>query len=90
MHSRNKIRDINSRRVRCDFSSVLIPQFHPKNRLHLDLANAAAEAEKAAVRIALPEDIHFIRARKLIRDALKADGIAQRIDALVTRLLGTG
>jgi hypothetical protein len=74
-----------------DFDKLLaeaIPQFDPQNPLHIELANAAAAAEKIADGVVLPDDMHFIRARKLIRDALNADGIAQRIDALVARLLG--
>jgi hypothetical protein len=72
-----------------DFDKLLaeaIPQFDPKNPLHLELANAAATAEKVAARVAFADDVHFIRARKLIRDALSADGIAQQIDTLVSLL----
>jgi hypothetical protein len=64
-----------------------IPRFDPKNRLHLALAEAAREAEKIAAAVALPENIKFQRARSLIRAALKAAGIAQKIDALVAQLL---
>jgi hypothetical protein len=63
-----------------------VPQFDPENPLHIDLADAAATAEKIAARVTLPDDTHFIRARKLIRDALRADGILQHIDALISRL----
>ena len=38
--------------------------------------------------VELTEGAHFMRQRRMIRDALAADGIAARIDALVTRLLG--
>ncbi|MBV8798322.1 MAG: hypothetical protein JO208_00705 [Alphaproteobacteria bacterium] len=64
-----------------------IPRFNEKQTLHRDLASAAAEAEKAAAAVALPENMKFQRARKLIRDALAAAGISQRIDNLVAQLL---
>jgi hypothetical protein len=38
----------------------------------------------------LKEGAHFTRQRRAIRDALIATGIAQRIDALVARLLDGG
>ena len=63
-----------------DFDKLLaeaILQFDPKDPLHLELVNAATTAEKIAAGVALPDDIHFIRARKLIRDALKDAGITR-------------
>ncbi|MBO0732855.1 MAG: hypothetical protein J2P49_00755, partial [Methylocapsa sp.] len=74
-----------------DFDKVMfnlpIPRFDAKNRLHNAIANAAREAEKIAAAAALPQNIKFQRARGLIRAALKDAGIAQKIDALVARLL---
>jgi hypothetical protein len=67
-----------------------IPRFDEKRNLHRDLAASAHEAEKIAARVALPESVKFQRARKLVRDALAEATIAQRIDALVTRLLDGG
>jgi hypothetical protein len=64
-----------------------IPRFDEKNKVHRELATAAREAEEAAARLTLPEGVKFQRARKLVRDALSETGIAQRIDALVVRLL---
>ena len=55
--------------------------------LHQELADAAARAEQVAAIVLLREGAHFMRKRRAIRDALAADGIARRIDALVTRLL---
>lgn len=65
-----------------------IPRFEAENALHRDLAQAAARAEAIAGALSLPEDVKFQRARRIVRDALKADGIADEIDALVARLLG--
>ncbi|HEY5208926.1 MAG TPA: N-6 DNA methylase [Stellaceae bacterium] len=64
-----------------------IPRFDAGNKLHRTLADAAAEAETAAARVALPEGVKFQRARGLVRAALNEDGIAATIDSLVTRLL---
>ncbi len=74
-----------------DFDKVMftlpIPLFDPKNRLHRDIADAAREAEIIAAGVALPENVKFQRARKLVRDALADAGVSQRIDRLVARLL---
>lgn len=73
-----------------DFDKVLveeIPKFDPANPLHADLIKGAEHAEKVAQSVELPENIHFVRARQKIREALREDGVAQRIDALVGRLL---
>ncbi|MBL8905420.1 MAG: hypothetical protein JNM20_01970, partial [Rhizobiales bacterium] len=64
-----------------------IPLFDPDNALHCALAEAAEEAERIAASVPLPDNVKFQRARKLVRDALSDAGIAQRIDALVARLL---
>ena len=64
-----------------------IPRFDANFRLHLDLAAAAEEAEKAAAAVVLPEGVKFQSARRIVRDALAEAGLAQRIDALVAKLL---
>jgi len=64
-----------------------IPRFDEKNKLHLALAAAAQEAEKAAAKVKLPEGVKFQRARGLVRTALAETGIAKKIDDLVVRLL---
>jgi hypothetical protein len=77
-----------------DFDKVMftlpIPRFDPTVSLHAELAAAAADAEALAATVVLPEGVKFQRARKLVRDALAEAGIAQRIDALVARLLDGG
>ena len=67
--------------------SLPIPQFDNSNKLHKALEKAAAHAEKVAATVQLKEKMHFIRARKEIRNALHDDGIAEKIDALVAELL---
>ncbi|MGA2044204.1 MAG: hypothetical protein ABSG83_12640, partial [Roseiarcus sp.] len=64
-----------------------IPRFDPKHKVHAALAKAAAEAEAVAAAVELPESVKFQRARGLVRAALVEAGIAQRIDALVAKLL---
>jgi hypothetical protein len=77
-----------------DFDKVIwtlpIPRYDAANALHGELAAAAREAEARAAVVDLPEDVRFQRARGLVRAALTEDGIAQRIDALVARLLDAG
>ena len=64
-----------------------IPRFDATDPLHNAIADAAREAGVLAATVALTENIKFQRARGLIRAALAEAGIAQRIDALVARLL---
>ncbi len=74
-----------------DFDKVIfnlpIPRFDAKNKVHAALAAAAAEAEKIAAAVELPEGVKFQRARGLVRSALAEAGIAAKIDALVSKLL---
>jgi hypothetical protein len=65
-----------------------IPLFDSRVRLHAELAAAAAEAERVAGAVPVEPGAPFTRARREIRAALRADGIAARIDALVADLLG--
>lgn len=65
-----------------------IPRFDGENALHLELAALAADAERVAGEVELPERAGFVKARQIIRAALAADGVAQRIDARVAQLLG--
>ncbi len=74
-----------------DFAKVMfnlpIPRFDATNPLHNAIAEAARGAEAIAASVPLPENVKFQRARGLIRAALTEAGVAQRIDALVARLL---
>lgn len=65
-----------------------IPLFDGRIQLHADLAAAAAEAERVAGAVPIEPGTPFQRARRAIRAALAADGIAARMDALVADLLG--
>lgn len=64
-----------------------IPRFDPAERLHGALTDAAAEAERVAAAVELPEGVKFRRARALVRAALTEAGLSQRINALVAGLL---
>ncbi len=74
-----------------DFDKVMftlpIPRFDTKNAPHAELAAAGAEAEKVAAKVVIPDNLHFQTARRRVREALAAAGIAKRIDTLVTKLL---
>jgi hypothetical protein len=67
-----------------------IPRFDAREKLHLTLAEAAAQAEKVAAAVELPEGVKFQRARGLVRAALAEAGVSQRIDGLVTKLIDGG
>jgi hypothetical protein len=64
-----------------------IPRFDATDPLHNAIAKTAREAEVIAASVPMPENIKFQRARALIRAALIEAGVAQRINALVARLL---
>lgn len=64
-----------------------IPEFDVTNSLHAELATQAKLAENIAEEVALPSSVGFQQARKLIREALEAEGVAKDIDVLVHDLL---
>ena len=68
--------------------SLTIPRYDATNDLHREIARAAEHAVQAAADVKLKEGTHFVRTRKLIREALKEDGLLLRIDELVATLLG--
>lgn len=74
-----------------DFDNLVwtlpIPEFDPNEALHQDLAGAALHAAEVAARVELPDDAHFTAKRRLIRQALVADGVAETIERLVDALL---
>ncbi len=65
-----------------------IPLYDADQRLHRDLAAAAARAEKVAAAVELKPGEHFTRARARIRRALIDHGVAGRIEAMVAELIG--
>ena len=64
-----------------------IPLFDVNDKLHQELAAAAARAAQVAAKVPLKEGIYFVTARKHIRTALHDHGIGQEIEELVERLL---
>ncbi len=64
-----------------------IPEYDAAEALHVDLATAALHAAEVAARVELPDAAHFTTRRRLIRDALVADGVAEMIERLVDALL---
>lgn len=64
-----------------------IPRYEAKQTLHRDVAEAGAAAERVAASVDIPDGMYFQTARRRIREALKSDGVSDRIDALVARLL---
>ena len=74
-----------------DFDKVAftlpIPRFNQEVPLHGDIAAAGQEAEALAASVELPSGIKFQLARKRVRDALGASGVAPRIESLVAELL---
>ncbi len=74
-----------------DFDKVMlelpIPKFDAGVRLHMRLAKAGERAEGVAGQVPLKEGEHFVRTRGRIREALREDGVSQRIDELVEELL---
>jgi len=67
--------------------AAAVPPFDPGNVLHGNLSELSSRAERVAGQVLLAEGVHFIRARQLIRAALREDGVAAQIDALVKQLL---
>jgi len=64
-----------------------IPEYDPAEVLHVDLAAAALHAADVAARVDLPDAAHFTAKRRLIRQALTEDGVAEAIERLVDALL---
>jgi hypothetical protein len=64
-----------------------IPRFSAAVGVHRDLAAAGREAEQLAAAVAIDEKTPFARARRQVREALRAHGVSDRIDALVAKLL---
>lgn len=65
-----------------------IPSFSRGDPLHMELAANAATAEQVAKEVPAEEGAYFVRVRERIRKALAADGVAQRMEALVQVVLG--
>lgn len=68
--------------------SLPIPLYDVTSDLHREIASAAQHAVEVAASVELGEGTYFIKARRLIREALQEDGVSHRIDELVAVLLG--
>ena len=64
-----------------------IPEFDADDVLHQELAEGALHAAAVAAGVELPEDAYFTTQRRIIRQALEADGVAETIERLVDALL---
>jgi hypothetical protein len=65
-----------------------IPRYDAGEALHAELAELGRRAEEVAQDVALPIDVGFQKARRLVRDALAADGVAREIEEAAAKLLG--
>lgn len=89
----DRVRDLHpvGQRDPRDFDNLVwtlpIPEFDAGEVLHTDLAAAALYAAELAARVELPDNAHFTTKRRLIRQALEADGVAETIERLVDALL---
>jgi hypothetical protein len=74
-----------------DFDKVIfelpIPAYEPSTALHQQLAATARLAEKVAESVTLSPGMHFVRMRSMVREALLADGVGQKVEVLVVTLL---
>ena len=75
-----------------DFDKLMftlpIPLFDRHDPAHTALAAQARHAVDVAEAVAIPAGMPFQRARRLVRDALQAEGVAERIERCVALLLG--
>jgi hypothetical protein len=89
----DRVRDLQpiGQRDPRDFDNLVwtlpIPEFDANDAVHADLAEAALHAAEVAARVELPDDAYFTTKRRLIRQALEADGVAETIERLVDALL---
>ncbi|MCC6522361.1 MAG: N-6 DNA methylase [Polyangiaceae bacterium] len=65
-----------------------IPMFDPGDKSHAELAELGKKAEEAVGAFPLDLDKHFAASRRAVRDYLETSAIGQRIEELVTQLLG--
>jgi hypothetical protein len=63
------------------------PLYDPGNALHTELAALAARAEQVAAAVVLDDRWQFQKARRVVREALREDGIAGEIDRAVEEVL---
>ena len=66
------------------------PIYDPEDEIHRGIAQVASEAVGVAGNLAFPAGTQFQRARKTVRETLRAAGIDVRLNHLVQGLLGAG
>lgn len=66
------------------------PLFDPTDGSHRQLAQLAARAERVAAEVPIDPGWQFQKSRRIVREALREDGVASLIDAAVVELLATG
>lgn len=66
------------------------PIFDPTDGSHRQLAQLAARAEMVAAEVSIDSAWQFQKARRIMREALREDGVATLIDAAVVELFATG
>lgn len=89
----DRVRDLQpvGQRDPRDFDNLVwtlpIPEYDADDVIHTDLAAAALHAASIAAQVEFPTAAHFTSKRRLIRQALEADGVAETIERLVDALL---
>lgn len=63
------------------------PEYDQREQLHVELARLAERAEDMAAATALKGDWQFQKSRRVVRDALRKDGVARDIDVAVSKLV---
>lgn len=66
------------------------PLFDPRDGSHRQLAQLAARAERVAAEVFIDPNWQFQKGRRMVREALREDGVSNLIDAAVVELLATG
>jgi SAM-dependent methyltransferase len=64
-----------------------IPKFDPDDDQHRKLVELAVGAEDIAQQVQLPDNVGFVKARQMIRAALREAGTTIRIDSVVSDIL---
>src|SRR5262249_33417113 len=78
----------NPRDFAMSLFAVPFPKFDKHNPLHCQLAVLAERAERVVNALVFDDAQQFQRARRIAREALQKDGVAQDIDGAVSELLG--
>jgi hypothetical protein len=67
--------------------ALAFPLFDSGNHIHSELADLAARAETVASEVELDASWQFQKARRIIREAVREDGVASEIDLAVAELI---